>query len=122
MLLLEREMPQEEERRGECQEPEDAVAEDRQGRVELNPGVAAKNVRAKDGVPRGDGQGHNRQRGAKARREVAEEARAEGHPDDQVKRDGRPGRELEDLEAVAEGASAGRVAAYPEPHELEEVS
>src|SRR5271163_3625718 len=90
--------------------------------MELDPGVAAEDVGPADGVPRRYGKRDEREGGAQARREVAEHARAERHADHEVERDRRPRRELEDLEAVAERAASGGVAANPEPYELEDVA
>jgi hypothetical protein len=84
-LRLEREVAQEEEPRGEGEEPEDPVAEDRERGVELDPRVVAEDVGAPDGVPLGNREGEEGEGGAEARAEVAQDARAEG-------RRPRPGR------------------------------
>ena len=106
--------------RGEGEEREHPVAEEREGRVEFDPGVAAKRGDVPGGVPRRIDEGHQGEDGRQARGEVAEEAQPERGADDQVECDRRPGGELEDLERVADGAPLDRLAAQVEPGRLEQ--
>src|ERR1022692_2315974 len=90
--------------------------------MELDPGVAAEDMRPADGVPGGDRERQEGERGAEARCKGAKHARAERHADDQVERDRRPRRELDDFEPVAERAAARGMAPQAEPDELEYVA
>ena len=103
---------------GEGKEAKDAVAEKREGGVEFDPGIASKRGNVPGGVPDWIGEGQQREHGRQARGEKAEKAQSECGADHQVKRDRRPGGELEDLKRVANRASPDRLAAHVESQRL----
>ena len=108
--------------RGEGEQREDPVAEKREGGVEFDPGIAAENLGATGGVPSGNGERSDGEDRGEAGREKAEKAEAKGHAQDEVERGGGPGGELEDLEHVAQRATAYGFSAGVETEEVADVA
>ena len=103
---------------GDGEEAKDAIAEDGEGDVEADPGVAG--VGEAGGREGGAGQeeGGGAEEGGEAGGEEAEQAQAEGGAQDQLQKHGDPGEGLEEFEGVADGEGVGGEAAEVEAEGL----
>ncbi len=99
---------------GDGEEAEDPVAEDGEGDVEFDPGVAGVGEAGGWEIRAGEEEGGDAEQGGETGGEEAEEAEAEGGAQDQLEKHRHPGEGLEEFEGVADGEGVGGEAAQVE--------